>query len=278
MNKHSQTDNAPVRHPQPEKPSIGSCLAQAGSGRLDAPPALWGFGGLHGGLALAAIVARIQATEPAGSVRSISGQFLRPIRGASVIEVTPGGEGASLSSYSTRVQAEEQTVATATVLFGVARRHVVHAIAPAAPPVPSWEACEVLRVPRELVPVAAQTEIRPVGMGRPFAGGSEPELTAWIRLAGDDTPPDVLRLIFLLDALAPSYSAILRSPQPIPTVEMSAHLTQQQASSPWILLSARTDGLTTDGWITEHLDAWDMRGQHLAHARQLRVIQRQKGQ
>jgi Acyl-CoA thioesterase C-terminal domain len=99
-------------------------------------------------------------------------------------------------------------------------------------------------------------------------------LTAWLRLTEDDQPPDVFRLIMLMDALAPSYAVVLNTPQAIPTVELTVRYADglRRASSPWILLRASTTWVSADGWLNEHLDAWDPAGTHLASADQLRTI------
>ena len=60
---------------------------------------------------------------------------------------------------------------------------------------------------------------------RPYAGGPRPVLTAWLRLTDDDQPPDIFRLIMLMDALAPSYAAVLTTLQAIPTVELTVRYT-----------------------------------------------------
>jgi hypothetical protein len=45
-----------------------------------------------------------------------------------------------------------------------------------------------------------------------------------------------------------------------------------RATSPWILLRASTTWASADGWLNEHLDAWDPAGTHLASADQLRTV------
>lgn len=132
-------------------------------------------------------------------------------------------------------------------------------------------AWDVFQVPVDFVPIAAATEIRPVGSRRPYASGDRAELTAWVRMAEDDLPPDGLRLIFLLDALAPSYAAVLSELRPVPTVELSVRPQPAQPTSPWVLLQARTVA-ASGGWIDEHIDAWDVDGTHLASGHQLRVL------
>lgn len=240
---------------------------------MEAPRGLWGFGGLHGGLALASMATRMHRSRPPARLRSISGRFLRAIRSPFAVEAIREVEAGKAISYAARITADGHACATASAVYGAARSSVIAFPGDlSAPAVPSWEVCVPLVVPREWAPVAQQTEIRPAGRNRPFAGGSEPELTAWVRLVGDDAPPDLFRLIFLSDALAPSYSAILDTPQQIPTVELAAHFTQKAARSPWVLISARTDCVTEDGWLTERIDVWNCDGDLLALARQLRVI------
>lgn len=121
---------------------------------------------------------------------------------------------------------------------------------------------------------ARYTEIRPVGPNRPFAGGVEPELTAWIRLVDDDRPPDAHRFVLLMDALAPSYAAILTTPTLIPTVELTVRPAAMlaAASSPWLLLHARTHMASATGWVDEQIDAWGPDGTHLGSAHQLRLV------
>jgi hypothetical protein len=117
-------------------------------------------------------------------------------------------------------------------------------------------------------------QIRPVGPNRPYAGGSEPELTAWIRLVEDDQPPDLLRFVLLLDGLAPSYAVMLTSLALIPTVELTVRPAAALATvtSPWVLLRARTRAAGADGWSDEEIQAWGPDGGYLGSAQQLRMI------
>lgn len=137
------------------------------------------------------------------------------------------------------------------------------------------QVCRCEERPRSaaFVPFARHTQIRPASGERPFAGGSTPELLAWIRLVGDDEPPDAHRLIVLLDALAPSYAAVLDTPAPIPTIELTVRPGDGLAgnTSPWVLVRATTVA-TAGGWIDERLDGWATDGTHLGSAQQLRLL------
>lgn len=78
------------------------------------------------------------------------------------------------------------------------------------------------------------------------------------------------RLVVLMDALAPSASAVLHAPVLMPTVTPSPALAE--ASSPWVLLRARTSLWSAAGWMQERIDAWSPTGTHLGSAEQLRAV------
>jgi len=251
----------------------GRWLEQQDDTTIGSPAHLWGFGALHGGLTLAALTRAMQQAEgQQGVVRSVTGRFHGPITGPVTITVSrarPGRVTAEAGDQSTG-----STLASASLVTSPARNPSVPALAPDWPPAPPIEECEPFVVPVEFVPISAFMQIRPVGPNRPYAGCERPELTAWVRLSEDGHPPDLHRMIVLLDALAPSYAAVLTTPHPIPTVELTVRPAHQldHATSPWILLHAATISATPDGWLHEHLDAWNPNGTHLASADQLRTI------
>jgi hypothetical protein len=142
------------------------------------------------------------------------------------------------------------------------------AVSPPMPVAPPPSQCPVFAVPPAFAPFSRHTEIRPVGSARPFRGGPEPELLAWLRLTDDDLPPDEARLVRLMDALAPSYAAVLDAPTPIPSVTFTVTPGHglPAAMSPWVLLRARTSACGRDGWLLERLDAWAPDGTHLGSA------------
>ena len=254
--------------------SPGALLRQVPPATISPDHELWGFGGLHGGLALALLASAMRRDAPGGSrLRSATARFHRPLSGPFRIETEVLRSG-KVTTLAARADTDGVPHADASAIFGVDRPDCCPPLAPAAPPAPSPADCEEFRIPPEFVPIASFLEIRPVGPNRPYAGGAEPELTAWMRLAEDDEPPDAYRLITLMDALAPSYAAVLTELQLIPTVELTVRLGQgvPQAASPWILLNARTTWAGADGWLEEHIDAWNPGGGYLGSAHQLRVV------
>lgn len=251
--------------------TFGRLLDTDPTGTMDIPHDFWGLGGAHGGLAVALTTAHLAELVPAEArLRSVSAHLLSPIREPLPIMTRIARRGRSSSTAVATVGVNEPAL-TATAIFST-RRHGSQ-VGPARPDVVRPSDAEPIQFPVELVPIAQHTEIRAVGPDRPFAGGDDPSLTAWIRLLGDAQRPDALRLVAMLDALAPSQAAVLTAPVAIPTVEYAVHLSGAAGTdSPWVLVSANTVAVSTDGWLTEHLNAWSEDGTHLGSARQLRVV------
>lgn len=235
---------------------------------------LWGYNGLHGGLALALTAIAMSSTGERSRLRSITGQFLRASRSEIDISARPVHEGRFVQTMTAVLQSGGKPAIHATGTFSVEGEPSYQPRGPQ--PATSGDPLdyEIYSMPVEFVPILRYIEIRPVGVERPLAGGDKPELTAWIRLTGDDTPIDVPRLITLADALAPSYTAILNELKMLPTIELTVRPGEAltRTSSPWALLHARTTSATADGWVNEEIDLWSPDGGHLGNASQLRVL------
>ncbi|MGK5730988.1 thioesterase family protein [Streptomyces sp. URMC 124] len=239
---------------------------------------LHGFGGFHGGLTLALLASAMQdaAAEVAPGLRlqSATARFLRPIGDDFRLETSLLRAGRTLTTLGGRAVTEKGVHVEASAVFGNPQPAAWQPFAPEVPDAPPPQECDVFVIPPEFVAISTYLEIRPVGPSRPYAGGAEPELIAWIRILEDERPPDPLRFVFLMDSLAPSYAAVLSTLALVPTVELTvrpgAHLAQ--ASSPWILLRARTRSATAEGWVDEEIDAWGRDGTHLGSAQQLRIV------
>jgi hypothetical protein len=258
-------DAEPVSH-------VLSEAARATSLELGA--SLWGFGGVHGGLALGVLTAAMRARADGRVLRRVSGEFRRRLRGALAIDVQDDGAGRSVSWLAARAIVGGTTAVAASAVFAAPGTPVVSAVATPMPPAPPPLDCPIYTVPAWLVPFARRTEVRPIGAARPFGGAREPELAAWVRLVDDDLPPDDARLVVLMDSLAPSMAAVLATPTAIPTVTFTVTPGGglSTATSPWVLLRARTGAARADGWHVERLDAWAPDGAHLGSGEQLRLI------
>ncbi|WP_218834765.1 thioesterase family protein [Burkholderia ubonensis] len=238
----------------------------------------WGFGGVHGGLALGLLTAAMQAGAEGRTLRQISGQFRRPLREPFDLCVSERSSGRSVSWFEAdALESGRAAISASAVFVAPDNRDGIPGllpVTPTMPTVPPPAQCPIFTIPPDFVPFARHTEIRPVGPARPFSGGAEPELMAWLRLVDNDLPPDEARLIVLMDSLAPSYAAVLEIPMVIPTVTFTVApgdgLTT--VTSPWVLLRARTHACRRDGWLREQLDAWAPDGAYLGSSEQLRVV------
>jgi hypothetical protein len=266
-------DGAAITAVAPPAPP-GVLLGQAAPGHLVLGEHLRGFGGIHGGLALALMTSAMQRQAAGEPLRSVAARYHRAIAGEFRIGVTSIRSGQAARTLAARATGQKGLHADATGVFGPPRHAGWPLVAPPPPAAPSPADCAVFSVPPEFAPISAYLEIRPVGPNRPYAAGAEPALTAWARLREDDHPPGTGRLILLMDALAPSYAAILSTLAPIPTVEMTVRPSENLplASSPWVLLHAQTHAASADGWIDEEIQAWGPDGAHLGSAQQLRLI------
>jgi acyl-Coa thioesterase superfamily protein/acyl-CoA thioesterase superfamily protein len=237
---------------------------------IEIPSFAWGFGGLHGGLALALVASSMRNGVPEHSLRSITGQFHRPIRGTFAIESRVIRTGRNTGALQATGTGSEGICLTATAIFGSDQESGAPVYSPDAPDVPGPDSLPTLEL-ADKIPVLSQIDLRPIGEVRPYAGAAEPTTAAWMRIKGRDAPIDPYSVIFFLDALPPSYTVVLTQPRPAPTLEFSAHVTSSVPTSPWVLVQARTVRATEGGWLTESVDAWDPDGVHLGAAQQLRL-------
>jgi Thioesterase-like superfamily len=252
----------------------GTFLRQPTDGAIKHDADLWGFRSLHGGLALGVLIAAMQEHAPDVRLRSATARYDRPITGEVQIETSVSRAGRSVTSLAASAVSDAGIHVHATAVFAESRPGSWPSFAPQAPVVPPPQDNDMFVAPPSFVPILQHLEVRTVGPNLPYTGGADPELTAWVRLIEDDDPPDASRLAFLVDALAPSYAAVLTQLAPVPTIELSLRPSGNlaMASSPWVLLRARSRTVGSDGWIDEEIDAWGPDGAHLGSAQQLRLV------
>ncbi len=260
---------------------IGQLLLAPRSGELQFGADTIGFAGVHGGLTTAVLTASMQERVPDRRLQSVSADFLRPTpvtvntnvelirdgRSASFLNATAAGVDAAAGQHAVR----------ASAVFSAARdgdppADLPHHAEP-APAAPPPRQCELVDL-ATLVPFARHTEIRAVGPNRPFSGAADAELLAWIRFTDDDRSPDELRLIVLLDSLAPSVFATATRPTIAPSVRLTVHPSAglRTATEPWLLVRATARQVSSDGWFTEQIDGWTPQGVHVGVGYQLRLL------
>ena len=260
-----------VAPPGGSRRDLASMLFSEPPSVFDVPSFAWGFGGLHGGLALSLVASSMQRNVPEHSLRSITGQFHRPIRETFAIESQVIRSGRNAGAVQATGSGPDGICLTATAVFGSEQEQGVPVYTPDAPDVPGPDSLPTLDGLGEKIPVLSQVELRPVGAIPLYAGAADPTMTAWMRIKDREAPVDPCSVIFFLDALPPSYIAVLTEPRPVPTLEFSAHVTSSVPTSPWVLVRSRTVRAGEGGWLTESIDAWDPEGAHLGSAQQLRL-------
>lgn len=256
-------------------PTPGRLLRRSTTAHAGDLSGVFGFGGVHGGLLLAMLTKECATTVGPRGLRHVTAQFHRPADGDFRLVASTAEVGRTLTRSRGCASRSGRDLMTAVAVFSDVDEagSSLRPITPRMPRVEPPGKCDVFSIPIELVPFAQHTEIRPTDASRPFTGGQDPTLTAWIRFVEDDEAPDAYRLITLLDALAPSYAAVLDQPAAIPTVELAVRTSAglERAESPWVLVRATT--VSTHGnWIDERIDAWSPDGEHLGSANQMRLL------
>ncbi|MDN3024195.1 thioesterase family protein [Streptomyces sp. S.PB5] len=241
--------------------------------RID--PAWWSWEGAHGGHVAAVALAAVRDRFPGGAhpVRTLTAHFLAPVD-ASPLHFS-GTSPATGRQTATCVFSGHQSagpVLVGSALFGAGRPGPSYAGRP-APDVPGPEECLPLELPHAPAPFADQLEIRPATEARPLVGGGTAELVAWVRFA-DGRALDAGAVITLTDVLPPALHARLRTPRPVPTAELTVHLTDALDDGPphgWTLVRIRADH-AGGGWAVDDSAVWAADGRLLAVGRQARVV------
>ena len=284
--------------------------AATGGWVADLDPACMVFNGIHGGSLIATLVRVAELTTHATAV-TLSAHLHAPARpGRLAVTANVAAASRSIASVSLTASGARPTnsppsapppTAAATsatspgndddVLIASASILVQTGTDPSPPEVheasrvlptddqANPDNVEPLRLPAGSGPMLELIDIRPVGPTRPLAAGREPRLTAWVRprTFSDTSTPQALNsyspalATTLLDALAPAIWATLATPVPIPTVELSAHLTGATPVDDWFLVD-QSMAWSNGAICVDSSELFDSRGTLLAQARQLRRI------
>lgn len=212
----------------------------AESGGTDAAPTWtfdpsWrSFSAVQGGIVVGSLLRSARGTvmDRTGRtavVRSASAHFLaavvpgEPVR----VEVLPHRLGATSSVRAQAWQGESLRAVAQVLLTGSSADDPTPALPglDLAPGFVTPDQADPMVQPVDFVPFTQHLEFRSVGPGRPLAGGPEPRLAAWIRLAGTaSVAGPLVQLGVVADGLPPSWYATATVPTILPTVEMTLHL------------------------------------------------------
>ncbi|HEY8544232.1 MAG TPA: thioesterase family protein [Acidimicrobiales bacterium] len=235
--------------------------------------------GIHGGYAVAIATRAIDEAvgDPAKPVRTLSAQFLRPLRPGPVeIGVTIERRGQTLVFASARLHQEHRTAL------------LVRTTSAGTPGYESLAYDDHRRRPRPARP--------PVGLGRfaapglvrhfeqvdvrmdpdvtPFSGGGEARVAAWLRPL-DDEPVDTAWLVAACDVLPPAAFSRTTGPVRAATLDYTVHLPVADPAArvpvgAHVYLDCRSP-LAADGLVVEDGELWGPDGTVLAVSRQTRA-------
>ena len=110
--------DAAVDPPGDSRRDLASMLFSELPSVFDVPSFAWGFGGLHGGLALSIVASSMRRKVPEHSLRSITGQFHRPIRETFAIESKVIRSGRNAGAVQATGSGPDGICLTATAIFG----------------------------------------------------------------------------------------------------------------------------------------------------------------
>jgi hypothetical protein len=251
-----------------------------GGGRYEAAidPAWSGPRAPNGGI-LAALMLRAAQAElgpQAPPPRTIAAHYLQaPAPGAVELQVEVLRRGRRVSACDVRLRepGAERPACLATVICSSARPQptTLRRRAPEALPAEGLPVAERESIPA-LPPMFERLELRPVIGGRPFSGAERALSGGWIALRGDSAALDPARLCALCDLWWPAVFARLRSPNPVPTLQLTIDLREPEPGVRAPVL-ARFETLTVhEGHLEERGELWAPDGRLLAESLQLAVM------
>jgi acyl-CoA thioesterase len=232
----------------------------------------WSFGGAQGGVLAAHALTAMRATLPGPrAARMLNVHFLARVDDRPLdFHATPVRIGGGASTVSFTATQGDGVALIGTAVFG-APRTGPHHDGHKAPEVPAVEDCEPISLP---VRFAGHLEMRLASPTPPLSGGTEPEMLTWMRFA-DGRKLDAESAALLTDAPPPAMFMTWTTMRPVPSVELTVHLTDALDAGPldndWLLVRIHAEHAGS-GWAIEDSEVWLQNGTLIATGRQSRRI------
>jgi acyl-CoA thioesterase len=233
----------------------------------------WSWTGAHGGLLAALLLQHARTQAPELGPRSLYTSFLNPADGRPLRSSTEvvRRSGSSAVTRSQLHQGDSLVLIGTALLTGGPNAPVMQACP--APPVPRADQCPPEHPPVDVVPFVQHVDIRMADAARPLGGGTEPMMTAWLKLKEPAFQPAEAALV-LLDSMPPALYAATTEPVLAPTVDLAVHFADGLAAADvgeWALIRTQVEQAST-GWMIDSIHLWSPDGNLLATARQTRRI------
>lgn len=256
--------------------NLQEMLDQAATGTVHVEEG-WGqgratYGGLVGGLALAALRAQVTA-DPAPPLRSLTVNFVAPVTpGEATAEALVLRAGKSATQGQVTLRQEGQPVAAALAAFGAPRASavVVPPDAVAMPELPEPGSIEPFPyIPGTTPDFFQHVELRLADGGFPYSGASTSHMTGWMRFR--EAPPvfDERHFVSLADAWPPAVVQMLPEPRPGSSMTWTLELVGDVTAAPdthWAY-AVHTD-IAGEGYAHTDARIWHPDGRLVAISRQ----------
>ncbi|MGL4305209.1 MAG: acyl-CoA thioesterase domain-containing protein [Mycobacteriaceae bacterium] len=251
---------------------------RVGAGQLN------GFGGLHGGVILAAGLASMRThVDQDRYPLSLSAQFHGAIRTDSTLKsrAIRVAKTASFTEASiTQGNSSEQLdLVSMQAIWADSDPHSYVKTLPWPTDIKAREKCQKFEVPKEFVPISPLFEIRPAAADLPYSGSSTARLCAWTTYCDTHATGDLTReqVTILADSLAPAitatFSELITAPSVSIIIQLTSDTLRYKDTESTVLIDAHAHMLS-DTWATETITLWNIRGELLAESIQLRQLKR----
>lgn len=230
--------------------------------------------GPNGGYLAAMLVNALgQAVAPDRRPRSLTIHYVAaPAPGPLDIATTIERDGRSFTFLSARMEQDGKLMATALAAYS-GERAGIEWREEEMPAVPPAAAIEPFPAGPPFPPFAAHWEMRSVVPSLPFSGGERAESGGWIRLR-EPRALDYPLVAALTDAWFPAAFSRLRSPEALPTIDLTIHFRAAPAlaagESVLAMFRSRHAG---GGFVEEDGTLWAPDGTLIAQSRQLALLQ-----
>lgn len=241
-------------------------------GHVDAS---WGQGrAVFGGIVGAGLARAMALGVPDDkTLRSLSVVFAGPVEpGALECATKTVREGKSATFVEAAITQGGTKRATATGIYGSARRSSVPVEGPARPDAPAPETVDSMPYIHGLTPRFTEwLETKVVTGTIPFMGSTMSKLGGWCRFRKDDHPGDVQGMLGLLDAWPCPAITRLRVPAPASSITWSVDFATPRTDhriDEWWYWEADTS-FFDDGYTSFDASLWAPDGRFVARSRQL---------
>lgn len=223
------------------------------------------YGGLSAALALQSVLKSGLGVLP--PLKSAHVTFVGPAAPPLVFRSRLLRAGKSVSTVAVECESEAGAALNALFMFGQGRESAIHYNDVTAPNVPPPQDCPAWPA-RGIPPFIQNFELRTAGKALPFSQAPEGELLVWVRHKDAAGVDPMVALVGIADCLPPAAMIFFTTPAPLSSITWAFDILESPpASDEWLLLRSKLEH-AQNGYSTQHMDIWTMRGERVVAGRQ----------